>query len=385
MRLPTSLLLALLLSACAAPPLAPRADQLFHDQLFQAPAEPISAAEVFALSGEMKDYLNTVIASQLRSKGPQQGLIDALYSKQQLQLEYDATMTRNAAQAFAARSGNCLSLVLMTAAFAKELDLPVQYQTVFVDETWSRSGDLYLSSEHINLSLGHKPFDARSNRDDNYQITIDFLPQREIRGQRSRVIDEDTVIAMYMNNRAAEALARGQVNAAYWWARAAIHQAPRFISAYNTLGVIYRRHGNLPEAEQIFTRVLEREPENTDVMSNLVLVLKEQGRADESASLARKLEQIQPYPPFYFFNRGMAAMHVGDFQSARDLFLKEIKRAAYYHEFHYWLASAYYNLGETQLAREHLNIALENSATRSDQDLYAAKLERIKSEKSALH
>lgn len=372
-------LLSLLLTACAAPPIAPRPDHLFHDQLFQAPAERISAAEVFALSGEMKEYLHTTIASQLRSKGPQQGLIDALYSKKQLQLEYDSAMTRNAAQAFAARTGNCLSLVIMTAAFAKEMGLPVQYQNVFVDEIWSRSGDLYLSSEHVNLSLGHKSNESRGFREESYLMTVDFLPQQEIRGQRWRVIGEDTIVAMYMNNRAAESLANGQVNAAYWWARAAIVQAPRFMTAYNTLGVVYRRHGNLPEAEQILQQVLERAPENADVMSNLALVLKDMGRADAAADLTRKLEQIQPHPPFHFFNLGLTAMHDGNFGAARDLFLKEVKRAAYYHEFHYWLASAYYNLGEMALAREHLGIAMENTTTHADHDLYTAKLERIRS------
>lgn len=373
------LILSLFLAACAAPPVAQQPDHLFHDHLFQASIEPISAREVFALSSEMRNYLSTAIALQLHIKGPQQGLIDALYSKKQLQLEYDASMTRNAAQAFAARTGNCLSLVIMTAAFAKEMDLPVQYQNVFVEESWSRSGGLYFSSEHVNLSLGSKPTDKRSVRTDNYLMTIDFLPQQEIRGQRARVIDEATIIAMYMNNRAAETLANGQTNQAYWWAREAIRQAPKFMSAYNTLGVIYRRHGNLPQAEQILRQVLEREPDNTDVMSNLALVLHDLGRVEEAQQLTRKLAQIQPHPPFYFFNLGLTAMHNGDFRTAKELFLKEVKRAAYYHEFHYWLASAYFNLGETRLASEHLRIAMENSATRSEHDLYAAKLDRIRS------
>jgi len=89
---------------------------------------------VFAVSPEMRHYLHTEIAPHLHREGPLQGLFDALYSKRQLKLEYDSAMTRNAAQAFAARSGNCLSLVIMTAAFANEMGLPVQFQSVLGEE-----------------------------------------------------------------------------------------------------------------------------------------------------------------------------------------------------------------------------------------------------------
>ena len=55
---------------------------------------------------------------------------------------------------------------------------------------------------------------------------------------------------MYMSNRAAESLTRNRVDDAYWFARAAISQDPHFLTAYNTLGVVYKRHGNLQEAVQ---------------------------------------------------------------------------------------------------------------------------------------
>jgi Tfp pilus assembly protein PilF len=55
---------------------------------------------------------------------------------------------------------------------------------------------------------------------------------------------------MFMNNRAAEALARQQVDQAYWWVRAAIAQAPQFTAAYNTLGGVYLRHGDVPAAHE---------------------------------------------------------------------------------------------------------------------------------------
>ena len=182
-----------------------------------------------------------------------------------------------------------------------------------------------------------------------------------------------------MNNRAAELLARGQLSDAYWWAREAIRQDSRFLISYNTLGVIYRRHGNFEEAAQILNYVIDREPANTHAISNLALVLNFQGRTQEAVILTRRLEELQPYPPFYFFNLGMKAMREENFEAARDLFAKELARAAYYHEFHFWLAIAYLRLGNIDQARKHLAAAAENSTTRSDHDLYAAKLDRIRS------
>jgi Tfp pilus assembly protein PilF len=375
----TGLVLSLLVAACATAPVAPPPADLFDDQLFLAPSERVSADDVFALSAEMKQYLNTEIAAQVRLKGAQQALFDALYAKRQLLLDYDSEITRNAAQAFAARSGNCLSLVIMTAAFAKELGLPVRYQSAYADETVSRDGDTYFFIGHVNVSLGRKPTDFGFGTRDADRMTIDFMPPLEIRALRAHDISERTVVAMYMNNRAAEALTRGKLDDAYAWARAAIAQDPAFLTAYNTLGVIYERHGNLAQADKVLSLALEREPTNTRVISNLVAVYKGQGRTAEAASLAQKLKQMEPDPPFAFFNRGLKAMREGNFQAARDFFAREVNRAPYYHEFHFWLASAYAKLGEVDKARKQLALAMEYSTTRGEHDLYAAKLDRIKS------
>jgi len=381
MKLSAMLLLAVMVASCAAAPVAPPPGYLFKDQLFTAPSEGINADDVFAVSEEMRHYLRTEIADQLRIKGPQQGLIDAIYSRDLLKVEYDSARTRNAAQTFHERTGNCLSLVIMTAALAKELGLPVGFHNVVVDEMWARSGDLYFSVGHVNLTVGKRQSNLLSRNDDNALITIDFVPQGDTRGQRSRPLARETVVAMYMNNRAAEALAREQVSDAYWWARAAITQDPKFVSSYNTLGVVYRRHANLSEAEKVLNHALEREPDNVHVMSNLAMVLTDEGRSAEAQVLSAKVRQREPYPPFYFFDLGQTAMGAKDFKSARDFFAKEVARDAYNHEFHFWLAAAYSGLGEVALSRRHLAIAMEFSNTRKEHDLYAAKLARLNANK----
>jgi len=372
----------MLLAACAHTPVERPPERLFSDHLFAAPSERISAEDVFALSDAMKRYLETDMAGLLLNKGLQKGLIDALYIKNQLRLDYDAAITRNASQAFEARSGNCLSLVIMTAAFAKALGLSVEYHSAFVEPSWSRVGGMYFLSGHVNLTLGGKWLGARAAYATGELLTIDFLPAQELRGLRTWVIPEQTILAMYMNNRAAEALARGQLNDAYWWGRAAIGQDPAFLSAYNTLGVIYLRHGDWLQAERVLGHILEREPANAQALSNLALALERQGRLAESGVLYRRLAQIEPYPAFHFFERGLAAMRLGDFETARDLFAKEVDRDPYYHEFQFWLGVANLKLGNLGEARKHLGVAVENSSTRGERDLYAAKLEHLRSQSS---
>jgi len=379
------LLFCLLLAACVSAPPAPRADNLFNDQLFAAPSQRISADDVFALSPDMLQYLhNDEFISQMREKGQQQGLFDALYNKTQLKLDYNSERTRNAAQTFAARSGNCLSLVIMTAAFAKHLRLPIEYQTVLIEQSWTRNDNIYFASGHVNITLGKRLSDARTRYDQSSLLTIDFLPPEDIDGQNRRDIGESTVVAMYMNNQAAEALAAHRQNDAYWWAREAIHQDPAFLASYNTLGVIYRRHGNPQEAERAFSQVLESEPANTVVMFNLIDVLNELGQTARAKALGARLAQLQPVAPFQAFNLGMAAMQAGDYQTAKLQFSREIARDPYYHEFQYWMGIACLRLGEIDQAVQHLSVAMESSTTRSDHDLYAAKLDRVKSYRAPL-
>jgi Tfp pilus assembly protein PilF len=371
------LALVLALVGCATAPTQPP-QAILHHALFDKPTQPIPATEVFAVSPEMKAFLASDIARLVRLKGTRRGLFEALHDKAGLSLDYDSAVTRNAAQAFAARKGNCLSLVILTAAFAKEMGLAVRFQNVFTDETWSRNGSFYLSIGHVNVTIRGTRVEPGYGHYDRNEMTIDFLPPADLGNLRYWVIDESTVVAMYMNNRAVEALMAGNVNDAYWMAREALIHDPHFLSASNTLGVVYRAHGDLAEAQRALEYVLAREPANTTAMSNLVTVLEQRGDHAAARRFAAQLARIEPTPPFAFFERGLAAMKAGDYRLARDMFAREVDRAAYYHEFRFWLALAYVGLGDMEQARANMAIAVENGPTKADRELYAAKLERLR-------
>ena len=367
-----------LLAACAIVPLPVANRQLLHDELFLLPNPPLDSQAAFAMSDEMRAYAARELASLAHQADPRRALIDALYKKGRLQLDYDATLTRSAAEAFSSRSGNCLSLVIMTASFARYLGLPVSFQSVQTDDYYSRSGGLYLASSHVNLVL--EPPSKRSGfgRNDRESLTVDFLPQAELRGQRTRALEERTIVAMYLNNRAAEALAAGRVVEAYGYARAALLQDPGFYSASNTLGVVYSRAGHAGPAEAAFRHALAGDADNISALSNLVKLLDRQDRGAETAALAARLERLQPVPPFHHFNLGRAAMDAGNYALARDQFLRELRLQPYQDEVHFWAAQAYWRLGQTSQSRRHLSQAAENSANRVTHDRYAAKLEGLR-------
>jgi Tfp pilus assembly protein PilF len=364
-------ILGLLQTGCASTRVARAPDtSLFHDELFAPRTEDIDAAAVLAPSPQMLAFIASEVVPRQRQKGSRQALFDALYVGTRPWLDYDATISRNAAQAFEARSGNCLSLVLMTAAMARQLDLEVRFQFVYTQESWSRDEVLSYLNRHVSLLLLQPPGDDA--------VLVDFEPAATGDKRRFRIVQTPTIIAMYMNNRAVELLAQGEFDRAYWWARAAIAQDPGFVDPVNTLAVVYRARGHYPEAERTLRKLLEGEPDNIVALENLVPVLRDQGRDAEAQALAKRLQELRPLAPFQSYDLGMEALRQGQYERARGLFQKELRRDARYDKFHASLALAYYGLGEMDKAREQMAIAVDNSSTAADRAMYSRMLDKLK-------
>jgi tetratricopeptide (TPR) repeat protein len=368
------------LFGCATPPRAPLPPQVLQDHLFEPPENPPRAESVFAMSPAMLQYAQTQLRPGSRSADLRHQLLDALYTRGGLQLDYDSTITRTAAEAFDARAGNCLSLVIMTASFARHLGLPVSFQLVSAEDFYTRRGNLTLANTHVNLVLGsvlpRTQFRTLGGGDDT--LIVDFIPARDLKGQLSLTLEEQTILAMYFNNRAAEELAQGRINDAYWFARQALQEDPSYTAAANTLGVVYDRAGHPQAAENAFRHVLALAPNTVNGLNNLAQLLDRQGASAEAAVLRARLAQLQPVPPFKRYFEGRQAMAEGAFARARDLFREELRLQPFQDEVHFWAAQAAWQLGRTDEAAQHLRHALENSLTRSDQSRYSAKLEHLR-------
>jgi Tfp pilus assembly protein PilF len=361
-----------LLAACASTPRHESGGLVFDDAAFAPPSETIDAAAVFALSPQMLAYIDPHITAAQKSKGRQRGLLFGLFAADEPFLAYEASMTRTAAEAFEARSGNCLSLVLMTGAFARKLGLGVRYQWIQSWKHWSRDGELEYLSTHVNLVL------LPPNNPHGDGVPVDFMPPDPNTIQHVYVIDETRIVAMYMNNRAVELLASGEVDRAYWWAKAAIGHDSGYYDAVNTLAIVYRARGRLQADEQTLRWLLAREPDNIVALQNLASVLRAQGRTTEASEVARRVRELMPVPPFHYYDLGLAALQQGNYRAAKDLFQKELRRDGRYDKFHASLALAHYGLGELGKAKAQMAIALENSSTSADRETYTRMLARLR-------
>ena len=140
-----------------------RADALLADRLFAPPREAIRTDDV--LRAERRDA-PLPGGRHRRPDPPRRAAVRpgrcAATAHASSSSSTTRRRTKNAAATFATRTGNCLSLVIMTAAFAKELGVPVRYQAAYLDETWSRTGNLLIASGHVNVTLARRLLDAKT-------------------------------------------------------------------------------------------------------------------------------------------------------------------------------------------------------------------------------
>ncbi len=383
-RRPWALLLCLALAACADAPVQPPArETLFDDASFARPSELMTAAEVFKVSPEMREYLDTRVAQVAEKQGESRALVESLFKDRRVQVDYDAEYTRDAAQTFHARMGNCLSLAIVTGAMAKALGLDVRYQSVQTSEHWEREGDLLELVGHVNVTVGLPVPRIQAFTFDPDRWTVDFMPQADLRHLVTEPITEERVVAMFMNNRAAEALASKRIDEAYWWVRSGLAADPSFYSLYNTLGVTYWRKGLLAQADAAFRFAIVKQPGSQETWNNYALVLRREGRPEQAALIEKAHPLTVAATLVAAIDGGIKANAAGDYPRALELFKRALRVAGDNHQLHYLLAVTYVNMGDREHAMEQLAQAEDNSVTARQRSIYMSKAEMLKTATSS--
>jgi Flp pilus assembly protein TadD len=220
-------------------------------------------------------------------------LQSALFDTTRFTFDYEAGLTETAAEALAARRGNCVAFTNLFIAMARSRGLRVRAGYIQPRVTGERHGDLiYVNTHVVAVYLLHDRF-----------AVFDFYRAGEDSSSRIRLLDDFELAALYVNNRAVAALSAGDYARAEALFTSVLKLAPEFAAAEGNLGVLLRRRGDIPGALDAYRRALALAPRDPSILGNLSALYTGLGRHRE-AKAALELADLSVATPYTILARG---------------------------------------------------------------------------------
>ncbi len=318
----------------------------------------------FAIDEQLREAVDQRVnpaGSQARRRD---AVLDFVFGS--VDLQYELTPTRTAAQTFVAARGNCLSFVNLFVAVGRERRLNPFFVEVEDYQRWNYQDGVVVSRGHIVAGMYV----------DGELATYDFLPYRPKSYRDFQPITDLAATGHYYNNLGAEALMADDLDAAERWLEIAIRLTPDFDKAINNHGIVLLRRDRPGEAVRVYEQGLELHPENVPLLTNLVRAYQLQGESERAGELLDTLESMNQASPFFYVYRGDAALAAGDAVAALDYMRRALRVDSEIPEVHVGLARVYLATGKVREAKHHVERALRLDATHEEARKYAALIER---------
>lgn len=273
------------------------------------------------------------------------------------------------------RYGNCLSLALLTTAFAKLVGLDVKYQQVHTPPLYRRIDGILTTSTHVrSVVLGPKPERKGDIIFTRKRVIIDYFPSRL--NDRGNYISEADFISMYYQNKSAEVLGKNP-DLAYSYIAQAMKLNTANASTLNTLAVLYRSNGYSKEARALYEFAIENDIESVHTLSNFAVLLKKVGDMKTLAKIGDMYLKADDDNPYRWVDLGDAFLARGNLSNAETFFNKAIAAGPYLSEGYSGLAKVYFMQGKMVHAESMMEKAVSLTLPSGNRELYTAKLNAI--------
>ena len=351
---------------------------LFYDQGFTGFEHiPIETQEqVFSLDDDAKDFVKKTVGYINDPIDGMETLIHNIFARSEFNLLYKGSANTTASQTFHNRAANCLSMSIMTYAMATEAGYGVRFQDIDIPEYWTRRGGYSLLNGHVNLQMLPKP-DLNTLYFQTRGYQVDFDPQTSKQNFPKKFISKKLVLAMFYNNKGADALLKKDYKRAYAYFREALILAPKFDSAWVNLGFLYRLKEVYKYAEDAYKQALNINPDSLTAWENLAFLYAFTQRQQEAATISAKVERKRINNPYYHLNLGDEEFEHENYTEALHHYRKALSLDKTRHEIYFGLAKTYYHLGEVERSQHFLKQAKRKSVSQQQQDRYQGKLDLL--------
>lgn len=353
-----------------------KVNSLYIDQQFTKPDlfEIESEQEIFMLDEEMIVLVDTKLKSSYSPKKKAKILLDHIFSQDNIALSYTSNANVTAREAFHSQTANCMSLTIMAYALAKEAGLNVDFQQVNVPEYWVRNGQYNLLTGHINLLIKTKNNIDRTTIYGSNTLQIDFDPYVLKESFSKKVINKNTVLAMFYNNKGGQALVNENYIIAYQYFKAATKADRLFSSAWGNLAVLYKLTDHDQIAEATYRHAILLEKNNYTALTNLAILLRKNQAIAEADTIEKKIQAKRNKNPYYHAVLADEAYYKHNYPQALLHYKKAIKLNNKIHELYFGLAKVYYQLNKISAAKKAMKMALRLNRVKSTESQYIAKL-----------
>ncbi|MBL0028357.1 MAG: tetratricopeptide repeat protein [Rhodanobacteraceae bacterium] len=329
---------------------------------------PPTPTQILALPAELRaDFHQRVLDVERSPPRRLEQLVDYLFLPTGLGMQYQADATYTVAEAWAARRANCLSFTLLTIALAREAGLEAYGQEISEILAWRTVEKTIYLSNHVNAGVR-----IRGKR-----LTVDVALTEVIATEPPQMIGDARLFAHFYNNRAVALLNAGDLAAAMVHAEASLAQDQNFATSWSNLGVLHRHAGDEQRAFADFQQALTLDTEHPGALSNLAMYYSRNGERRRAGILLAKLESVQARDPLHQFMLALDAELGRDFEGAAKHYRRAIRLHEGEHSFHFGLARAYFQLGQTRAAERELRRA-EALSSGEVRGRYQTKLEHLR-------
>lgn len=291
-------------------------------------------------------------------------LVDYMFADDGLDFSYIVGPTRNPADTYAAREGNCLSFTLLFLALADQVGINAAPREVRVPLNWRRDGSALFESGHVNVLV----------RTEARRAVVDFEPDPDLSrrlslNQRSNRISRERVLAHFYNNRAAELLGEGKPGLARLWSEHAVTLDPDFTAALNNRGVIEARLGEHDLALTFYRRALAIDADNRSALFNMHELFRRTGQRQRAGEALDRLEALRSSDPYVHWALARNLERLGEFKRAEKLYLRAIRMKDDDPLFHTGLAQVALALGDHERAERALSQAMALSRDQPNREI----------------
>ena len=353
-----------------------RAPDLRRDLFEPLPPVPDFAQLVTLTPEQKRAFHNYFDARANRSVRPYRRVYD--YLSEQLGDIRFQQHTVGAAEAIQTRSANCMSLALVTTAYARLGGVPIKWQLAHSDPIYSREGSVVYISDHIQTRL----YDA--DRRPNVtkialfrpSILVDYFSEEPARPEQT--LREHQMMALVYQNLGTEAIAAERYTEGFALLVRGLEHDPFNENLYNALAVVHRRAGADATAEALYRFVLDQFGDRLAVLHNYRKLLLAQGRAGEAERLQARIMKLPDPDPFPILELGDQAFEQDRLGEALAYYRKAKDLAPYLPRVYSSIARVHERRGNLESAERALADAVEKAPADGEEHRYQAKLDALR-------